>query len=261
MLSHIRKPYLNVDTRPHASRQQTRTLDFGTSEESWSSIRWLTNEERDQIDMQARVILTKCADRVKGMEALETRTKSSLYNDQRNLKNRRLQMFLLVVRQSGDCYQPSEPAREVPSCEIVAGIGSSPFIGLCCRPSYKHHLVPEPTAGRSESSTKGNAGSTGKASVGEDAHARVRSSEGGRSHGSPILHSRSHFRSGTVSRRYTRGLARKRILQFGFKLGRNHWRQLELERTKAAELLYHANGRRRGLRRRLRVVCLPDYAI
>ncbi|KAF9653455.1 hypothetical protein BDM02DRAFT_3087509 [Thelephora ganbajun] len=73
MLSHIRKPYLNMDTRPHASRQPTRTLDLGGSEESWSNIRYLTNEERDQIDLQARLILTKCADRVKEMEVLETR--------------------------------------------------------------------------------------------------------------------------------------------------------------------------------------------
>ena len=98
MLSHVRRPYLNVDTLPHASHQSTRTLDLGTSEESWSSIRWLSNEERDQIDLQARVILTKCADRVKEMEALETRTKNSLYIDQRNLKNRPLQVFCLMIR-------------------------------------------------------------------------------------------------------------------------------------------------------------------
>lgn len=100
MLSHIRKPYLNMDTRPHAFRQPTRTLDLGSPEESWSSIRYLTNEERDQIDLQARVILTKCADRVKEMEALETRTKDSSYFDQRNLKNRRLQVCFSVVRKS-----------------------------------------------------------------------------------------------------------------------------------------------------------------
>lgn len=87
MLSHVRKPYLNMDMRPHASRQPTRTLNLGSSEESWSSIRYLTNEERDQIDLQARLILTKCADRVKEMEVLETRTKGSSHIDQRNLKN------------------------------------------------------------------------------------------------------------------------------------------------------------------------------
>lgn len=89
-----------MDTRPHAPRQPTRPLDLGGSEESWSNIRYLTNEERDQIDLQARLILTKCADRVKEMEALETRTKGSLSIDQRNLKNRCLQVFYLVVRQS-----------------------------------------------------------------------------------------------------------------------------------------------------------------
>jgi len=98
MLFHIRKPYLNTDTRPHASRQPTRILDLGSFEESWSNIRYLTNEERDQIDLQARLILTKCADRVKEMEALETRTKGSSHIDQGNLKNRRLQVFCFVVR-------------------------------------------------------------------------------------------------------------------------------------------------------------------
>ncbi|KAF9240235.1 hypothetical protein BU15DRAFT_87714 [Melanogaster broomeanus] len=53
MLANVRRPYLN----------------------SWSEIRYLSssNEERDQIDLQARVILTRCADRIKGMEALEKR--------------------------------------------------------------------------------------------------------------------------------------------------------------------------------------------
>ncbi|KAF9782963.1 snare protein syntaxin 18/UFE1 [Thelephora terrestris] len=73
MLSHIRKPYLNMDMRPHASRQPTRTLDLGSSEDFLLNVRYLTNEERDQIDLQARLILTKCSDRVKQMEALETR--------------------------------------------------------------------------------------------------------------------------------------------------------------------------------------------
>ena len=38
-----------------------------------ASIRHLTNEERDQIDLQARVILTRCSDRVKEMEIIEKR--------------------------------------------------------------------------------------------------------------------------------------------------------------------------------------------
>ena len=43
------------------------------SDQPWSASRHLTNEERDEIDLQARAILTRCADRVKEMEALEKR--------------------------------------------------------------------------------------------------------------------------------------------------------------------------------------------
>jgi len=147
MLSHVRKPYLNMDTRPHASRQPTRSLDLGGSEEAWSNIRYLTNEERDQIDLQARLILTKCADRVKEMEALEKRTKSSSHIDQRNLKNRRLQVFCTAVRQNRTFCKQSEPACEIPPCEITTGIGDDGRIGFHCRSSREHHLVLESATG------------------------------------------------------------------------------------------------------------------
>jgi syntaxin 18 len=76
MLANIRKPYLNVDSRnPQLSRHSSsRTIDLAGPDQSWSGIRSLTNEERDQIDFQARVILSRCADRVKEMEILEKRT-------------------------------------------------------------------------------------------------------------------------------------------------------------------------------------------
>lgn len=76
MLSHVRKPYLNVDARaPGYSRMATRTLDLSSDngDSAWANIKYLTNDERDQIDLQARVILSRCADRVKQMEALEKR--------------------------------------------------------------------------------------------------------------------------------------------------------------------------------------------
>ncbi|OBZ76630.1 Syntaxin-18 [Grifola frondosa] len=74
MLSSIRKPYLNLDSRsPPLLRQMPRTIDIASTDQSWSNIRHLTNEERDQIDLQARVILSRCADRVREMEALEKR--------------------------------------------------------------------------------------------------------------------------------------------------------------------------------------------
>ncbi|KAF8211206.1 snare protein syntaxin 18/UFE1 [Mycena galopus ATCC 62051] len=74
MLANIRRPYLNVDSRTvPTSRQPARNLDLDASDQSWNAIRHLSNQERDQIDLQARVILTRCADRVKEMEALEKR--------------------------------------------------------------------------------------------------------------------------------------------------------------------------------------------
>jgi len=78
MLANIRKPYLSLDSRSTPlSRQGTRNTELGTSDQLWAGIRHLTNAERDQIDLQARVILTRCADRVKEMEALE---KSAVYS-------------------------------------------------------------------------------------------------------------------------------------------------------------------------------------
>lgn len=73
MLSSIRKPYLSIDAHVPLSRQGSHTIDLSDSSKSWSGIRHLTDEERDQIDLQARVILSRCADRVKEMEALEKR--------------------------------------------------------------------------------------------------------------------------------------------------------------------------------------------
>ncbi|KIK99253.1 hypothetical protein PAXRUDRAFT_132497 [Paxillus rubicundulus Ve08.2h10] len=74
MLANIRRPYLSMNL--HSSplvRQGSRNLDLSDIQQSWSEVRYLSNEERDQIDLQARVILTRCADRVKEMEALEKR--------------------------------------------------------------------------------------------------------------------------------------------------------------------------------------------
>ncbi|KAF9263500.1 hypothetical protein L218DRAFT_1077046 [Marasmius fiardii PR-910] len=72
MLAAIRKPYLNVDSRHTPFRTTSRTLDF-SEPVAWADIKKLSNQERDEIDLQARLILSRCADRVKEMEALEKR--------------------------------------------------------------------------------------------------------------------------------------------------------------------------------------------
>ena len=74
MLSSVRKAYLNVDARnPPLLRPTSRTIDIAGGNQSWGDIRNLTNEERDQIDLQARVILSRCKDRVAQLEELEKR--------------------------------------------------------------------------------------------------------------------------------------------------------------------------------------------
>ena len=77
MLTAIRKPYLNLDSRtaPFA-RQQPRTINLSDAEQSWANIRHLSDKERDQIDLQARVILSRCKDRVAQLEELEKRESS-----------------------------------------------------------------------------------------------------------------------------------------------------------------------------------------
>ena len=74
MLANIRKPYLDVHARPPpVSRQATRSID-PNDEKAWADIKYLSNEERDQIDLQARIVLSRCADRVKEMERIEKRS-------------------------------------------------------------------------------------------------------------------------------------------------------------------------------------------
>ncbi|KAG8218747.1 hypothetical protein J3R82DRAFT_4418 [Butyriboletus roseoflavus] len=74
VLGNIRRAYLSVDSNSSPLvRQGSRNLDLNDSQQLWSEIKHLSNEERDQIDLQARLVLTRCADRVKEMEALEKR--------------------------------------------------------------------------------------------------------------------------------------------------------------------------------------------
>ncbi|CDO68715.1 hypothetical protein BN946_scf184652.g42 [Trametes cinnabarina] len=84
MLVAVRKAYLNVDSRsPLMLRPTNRTIDISGENQPWSELRNLTNEERDQIDLQARVILSRCNDRVAQLEELEKR-RAELAVSQRN---------------------------------------------------------------------------------------------------------------------------------------------------------------------------------
>jgi syntaxin 18 len=73
MLAAVRRAYLDVHARPPpAARQNVRILD-ATGVDAWADIKFFTNAERDQIDIQARTILARCADHVRDMESLEKR--------------------------------------------------------------------------------------------------------------------------------------------------------------------------------------------
>ena len=76
MLAAVRRAYLDVHARPPpAARQTVRVLD-ATGVDAWADIKFFTNAERDQLDMQARTILARCADHVRGMESLEKRERT-----------------------------------------------------------------------------------------------------------------------------------------------------------------------------------------
>ena len=73
MLAAVRRAYLDVHARiPPVTRQAGRALDT-TNVDAWADIKYFTNPERDQIDVQAQNILARCADRVHDMETLERR--------------------------------------------------------------------------------------------------------------------------------------------------------------------------------------------
>ncbi|CAE6397031.1 unnamed protein product [Rhizoctonia solani] len=73
LLSSVRRPYLNVDPNNHfRPAANTRNIDLNNmNSDVWANVKSLTNAERDQLDLQANVILTKCAQRVQELEQLE----------------------------------------------------------------------------------------------------------------------------------------------------------------------------------------------
>ncbi|CAE7219093.1 unnamed protein product [Rhizoctonia solani] len=73
LLSSVRRPYLNVDPNNHfRPAASTRNIDLNDmNADTWANVKTLTNAERDQLDLQANVILTKCAQRVRELEQLE----------------------------------------------------------------------------------------------------------------------------------------------------------------------------------------------
>ncbi|KAF9513304.1 hypothetical protein BS47DRAFT_1329651 [Hydnum rufescens UP504] len=95
-LSGIRRPYLNVDSNASKYRGESSKIDLSASSSSWSNVRHLSNEERDQIDLEARLIISQCAERVSKLEKLEqTRIKK-----ESNISNNLLKLLPARLTQS-----------------------------------------------------------------------------------------------------------------------------------------------------------------
>jgi hypothetical protein len=54
--------------------KQRSAFDLGGDEEALASLKYMSNQERDQVDLQAKTILSRCAERVKEMEQIERST-------------------------------------------------------------------------------------------------------------------------------------------------------------------------------------------
>jgi hypothetical protein len=73
MLAAVRRAYLDVHARiPPVTRHVGRALDT-TYMDTWIDIKYFTNAERNQIDVQAQNILARCAHHVHDMETMEKR--------------------------------------------------------------------------------------------------------------------------------------------------------------------------------------------
>lgn len=159
MLSSVRKAYLNVDSRnPPLLRQTQRTIDISGGDQLWSDLRNLTNEERDQIDLQARVILSRCKDRVAQLEELEKRESSDsvhpLVLSAKRGTTTHAHLYdmsctyqpLTPLRNSRPRRtrrKPTKPTHPPPPCPSPTR-RLDRRVRLRRRPPLIHHLVPQP---------------------------------------------------------------------------------------------------------------------
>ena len=79
-LNQIRKPYLSLSSAPPLSRRHPRSSTFASSRSispdddvdetysRWEGMTFLTDRERDEIDLRARMILRRCRERVMILE-------------------------------------------------------------------------------------------------------------------------------------------------------------------------------------------------
>ncbi|KAG8829511.1 hypothetical protein FRC17_006483 [Serendipita sp. 399] len=72
ILTLIKRPYLNVELNDLvSSRDATAVIDLMSDGASLATMKHLSSHQRDQVDLQAKMIITRCAERVRSMEQVE----------------------------------------------------------------------------------------------------------------------------------------------------------------------------------------------
>ncbi|PVG03615.1 hypothetical protein CPB86DRAFT_822160 [Serendipita vermifera] len=71
-LSLIKRPYLNVEANDMVSARNASTvIDITLESEKLAILKHLTSQQRDQVDLEAKMIISRCADKVRAMEQVE----------------------------------------------------------------------------------------------------------------------------------------------------------------------------------------------
>ncbi|WRT69085.1 uncharacterized protein IL334_006068 [Kwoniella shivajii] len=81
LLTSVRKPYLSTVEPPPLSRRSHKENKAADEDEQnewkkWERVKYLTDRERDEIDLRARMILRRCKERVNALEISEHARKS-----------------------------------------------------------------------------------------------------------------------------------------------------------------------------------------
>lgn len=76
LLKQIRKPYLSTAEPPAMSRRHRPGAAKGDQDQlqRWENTKYLSDAERDEIDVRAKMILRRCRERVGQLEAGEKGT-------------------------------------------------------------------------------------------------------------------------------------------------------------------------------------------
>lgn len=72
VLAVIKRPYLNVEVNELLSlKDASSVVDLMEDGAQLASLKHLTSQQRDQVDLQAKMIISRCAERVRAMEQVE----------------------------------------------------------------------------------------------------------------------------------------------------------------------------------------------